>query len=259
MLEMIQQHIRKESFYPTLLGLVSNPAYIIRRGLWKTILMFAPRIRGRVLDFGCGSKPYESLFSGAESYTGVDIKVSGHQHSDSKVDVYYDGRTLPFEDCHFDAVVSFEVFEHVFNLPEILDEVCRVTKESGLLLLSVPFAWEEHEIPYDYARYTSFAIIHLLSSHGYNIIEARKTTTYMLAVWQMFIAYLERVGPTRGILRYLFQTVIICPFTIVGYMLNAILPKTYEYFGNMVVLARKQASNTREDQLCFSTISSDCE
>jgi SAM-dependent methyltransferase len=240
-INLLRARIREESFRPEWIGLFSNPAYIIRRALWKTILEFAPQIKGRVLDFGCGSKPYENLFVKAQSYTGVDIEVSGHQHIDSKVDVYYDGKTLPFGDSQFDAVVSFEVFEHVFNLDEILSEVHRVTKDSGLLLFSVPFAWEEHEVPYDYARYTSFAIEHLLSMHGYDVVAIRKTTTYLLTVWQMLLAYLERIGPAKGIFRHLFQAGVIAPCIVAGYAVNALAPKRYEYFCNAVVLARKQA------------------
>src|SRR5271170_7814734 len=99
----VRAQVRAESFRPRWLGLITNPAYIIRRGLWKAILQYAPEIHGKALDFGCGSKPFESLFTEVDSYTGVDIEVSGHPHADSKVDVYYDGRCLPFNDSEFDA------------------------------------------------------------------------------------------------------------------------------------------------------------
>jgi SAM-dependent methyltransferase len=240
--EKLRFQVREESFRPRSLGLVSNPAYIIRRALWKSLLEFAPLIRGNVLDFGCGSKPYESLFTAAQSYTGVDIEVSGHEHVNSKVDIYYDGKILPLDNDQFDAVVSFEVFEHVFNLGDILSELSRVTKDSGLLLLSIPFAWPEHEIPYDFARYTSFGITHLLSLHRFDVIALRKTTTAMLAICQLFLAYLESVGPKKGILRHLYQAAIIGPCIIGAYALNAVAPKRYDYFSNAVVLARKRTS-----------------
>ena len=49
-----------------------------------------------MLDFGCGQKPYESLFS-VEEYVGLDIEVSGHDHTNSKVDTYYDGKNIPLQ------------------------------------------------------------------------------------------------------------------------------------------------------------------
>ena len=63
----------------------------------------------------------------------------------------------------------------MFNLPDLLMEINRVTKRDGYLLLSVPFAWAEHEIPYDFARYTSFALTHLLEKNGYRVLELHKS------------------------------------------------------------------------------------
>jgi SAM-dependent methyltransferase len=204
----------------------------------------APSITGSLLDFGCGSKPYEALFTKANSYIGVDLETTGHDHVDSKVDVYYDGRALPFEADQFDAVVSFEVFEHVFNLTEVLDEIRRVTKESGFLLISIPFAWPEHEIPYDFARYTSFGIAHVLNCSGYEVINTKKTTTHVLAVFQLFADYLAQLGP-RSWIRPILQLMVIFPTTLFAYLLNSILPKRYAYFCNSVVLARKYSINSK--------------
>lgn len=201
----------------------------------------APSISGDILDFGCGSKPYESLFSRATSYLGVDLAVTGHDHSDSKVDVFYDGKVLPFDDGQFDAVVSFEVLEHVFNLTDDLREIHRVTRQSGYLLISIPFAWGEHETPYDFARYTSYGISHILKEAGYEVIETRKTTTHLLAVFQMLIAYITQTTPRSRVFLYLRQLFIVFPCTLMAYTLNAVLPKRYEYFCNLVTLAKKSA------------------
>src|SRR5688572_16870816 len=119
----LRQRLRREAFLVTPLAVIVNPVYIVRRGLLKAISALAPQIAGDVLDFGCGSKPYESLFTQARSYIGTDIRVSGHDHANSKVDVYYDGKTLPFPDGHFDGVVCFEVLEHVFNIDEVMREI----------------------------------------------------------------------------------------------------------------------------------------
>jgi SAM-dependent methyltransferase len=152
-----------------------SSVYIARSSLLKAIKKNAKEINGRVLDFGCGSKPYESIFTNAIDYIGLDIKSSGHNHIYSKVDFFYDGKTLPFPDNNFDVVVCFEVFEHVFNLEELLIEINRVLKKDGKLLISIPFAWDEHEIPFDFARYTSFGIAHILSKNGFQVIELKKT------------------------------------------------------------------------------------
>lgn len=240
MLQKIKMRVRREAFYPSWLGMIVSPVYIVRRGLHKTVLGLSTAIGGKVLDLGCGTKPYESLFTNATSYTGVDVEVSGHDHADSKVDVFYDGKTLPFTAGNFDSVVSFEVFEHLFNIDEVLVEVRRVLKPGGRLLVTIPFAWEEHEIPYDFARYTSYGMEHVLRRAGFEIVRTVKSTTAVLAICQLFIAYLAKyVCPKSRFLAIAFQLFIIFPLNIISHLINAVLPKQYGYFCNCVVVCEK--------------------
>lgn len=237
----VKMRLRQEAFLTTPLAMFISPVYIIRRGLYRGILKMAPKIYGNVLDFGCGSKPYESLFTNAKSYTGVDIEVSGHCHKESKVDCFFDGKTLPFPDDYFDSVVSFEVFEHIFNLDEMVSEIRRVLKPNGKLFISIPFAWEEHEIPYDFARYTSYGIKHILETNKFESVEIIKTTTYIMATCQLFINYLSNyVLPEGKILGRCSQLFVIFPLNLMSLFLNFIFPKRYDYFCNSVVLCRKQ-------------------
>lgn len=243
MFERLLRRLRREAFITSPLGIVISPVYFIRDGLYKNIASLAPRLSGAVLDFGCGSRPYESLFVNARTYVGVDVPVSGHDHGTSRIDVYYDGHTLPFRDAQFDAAVAFEVFEHVFNIDEVLVELRRVLKPAGELLVSLPFAWDEHETPYDFARYTSFGIRHVLERNGFEVLEMRKSTTYVLALCQVFIDYLRRyVLPRNRILQGVFQLGLIFPLNVGAMALNFVLPERDEYYSNNIVLARKRCS-----------------
>ena len=60
-----------KSFNPRL----SNAFYFIRKGLYKKIKQYAPELQGKLMDFGCGSKPYQSLFTNAAEYIGVDFRL----------------------------------------------------------------------------------------------------------------------------------------------------------------------------------------
>lgn len=53
------------------------------------------------MDVGCGSKPYRELFD-VDEYIGIDIEVSGHNHSSSNIDKFYDGKVIPFENNALD-------------------------------------------------------------------------------------------------------------------------------------------------------------
>ncbi len=238
----IVERFRKESFLPTWLGIVVNPFYILRAGLAREIRAAAPLIQGKVLDIGCGSKPYESLFEQANHYVGLDVPVSGHVHADSHIDCFYDGKRLPFASDAFDAVVSFEVFEHVADLDGLLTEIHRVLKPQAVLLVSMPFSWNEHEVPYDFRRLTSFGMRALLQDSGFEVQGVNKTTTYFLTVCQMLIAYFYQYLFVRGrrVMARPLQVLVVFPMTLIALMVDWLLPSRDEYFCNTVAIARKK-------------------
>ena len=132
---MIINYLKKQLFKPSLLGLFINPFFFARRGLYNAIVQNATYISGKTLDVGCGQKPYQHLFKTTE-YIGLDIEVSGHNHTDSKVDVFYDGKIMPFESASFDSVISNQVLEHVFNPYDFLKEINRVLKTGGYVFIA---------------------------------------------------------------------------------------------------------------------------
>lgn len=125
--------------------------------LHRELARIAPRIGGVVLDVGCGSKPYRSWFGRATGYVGIDIADG------PEVDVVVGPEAnWPFEDAQYDAVVSIEVLEHVENLEHTLGEIRRTLKPGGLLVVAMPFLYNEHGAPGDYRRFTKFSARRLL-------------------------------------------------------------------------------------------------
>jgi SAM-dependent methyltransferase len=96
--------------------------------------------------------------------------------------------------------VSFEVFEHIFSPHQVLAELHRVLRPGGTILISIPFVFREHEKPFDFARYTSFGIRHLLIECGFSIQQIEKTTTERGVLAHVLIGYLERVLGGRRLL-----------------------------------------------------------
>ena len=220
-----------------------NPFYFIRRGLYRAIKSYAGAMQGSVMDFGCGSKPYRTLFTACDEYVGVDVEISGHSHRNESIDIFYDGKKLPLPSARFDHVFSSEVFEHVFNLPEILPELHRVLKENGTLFITCPFVWPEHERPYDFARYTSFGIQHLLRSHGFEIVEQSKTGNLIEVLAQQIIYLIYLVLPKKPLPLYLLlHQIFILPIVGVTTLFNWLVPRKHwrmESYHNNIILARK--------------------
>lgn len=236
---LIVSYFKKQSFKPGPLAIFFNPFYFIRSSLFHNIQDTAKHLKGKLLDFGCGRKPYEHLFNVCE-YIGVDVEESGHDHKSSKVDVYYDGKHLPFEDESFDSLFCTEVLEHLFDPDESLAEMYRVLKFNGRLLLTVPFAWNEHEVPYDFARYTSFGIIHLLEKHGFTIIEEKKSGNFIRVIWQLWSLYIFELFKRFNKTGYILSLIFIAPLNLLGVIILPLMPVNNSLFFNNIVLAEKK-------------------
>lgn len=218
--------------------------YFIRKGLYRAISRHAPSLDGNLLDFGCGSKPYQPLFN-VTSYTGLDFEKTGHDHSNEQIDVYYDGKTIPFGDGHFDSVLCSEVAEHLFDLPSALKEMNRVLKPGGKLLLTCPFVWGEHEAPYDFARYTRFALQDILEKAGFTIRVYEKEGHFQEAITQMRVLYMAQVlQPFFARLSYpgtwIFRSLVFL-YNSWGNLKSRILPRKQDLYLSNIVLAEKTA------------------
>lgn len=218
------------------------PSFLIRNGLYKAVVRHAGKLNGRLMDLGCGSKPYKSLFQ-VDEYIGVDYNSEGHPHDNEQIDVFYDGKTLPFPAEYFDSVFSTEVFEHVFNLEEILTEVHRVMKKGGKILVTCPFSISEHEAPNDYARYTSFALKHLFEKKGFKVLAFEKTGNHVLAIMQLRIMYIHMhimpVIKNIPVVRAILRLVVYAGMNAWALLKNKLLPVRTDLYLNNVILCEK--------------------
>ena len=118
------------------------------RELYADLARVLPGFEGRVLDCGCGGKPYARwLGPRVTEHVGIDLAEGpGVDH------VIEPGGAWPFEDASFDAVLCTQVLEHVADLEHFLGELRRVLRPGGRLVLTVPFVYDEHGRPHDYRR-----------------------------------------------------------------------------------------------------------
>ncbi len=244
--------IRKQRFSPNwFFGMILNDFYLPRRKLYSFIKSESNHIQGRTLDIGCGEKPYAHLFSCTE-YIGIDIETTEKYHEKHKTDLFYNGVDLPFENNSFDSIVCFEVLEHVFEPEKIVNEMFRVLKPGGSILLTTPFIWNEHEIPYDYGRYSYFGLKDLFTKNGFIISKQKRILSGFALIITLTSLYvrdgqeklkelfpkskLGKVG--RGLIYLIFRPIFMA-FNMAA-VIAQLLPKSERFYFNNGLLAKKK-------------------
>lgn len=119
-----------------------------------------------VLDAGAGSQPYRHLFGHAR-YESADFEQADKSYAPSTY--VCDLGHIPVEDERFDHVVFNQVLEHLPEPRRVLVELNRVLKRGGTIICTAPLLYEEHEVPYDFYRYTQFAHRHLFEQAAFRI------------------------------------------------------------------------------------------
>ena len=112
-------------------------------------------LKGIVLNAGAGKKHY--VFG--KKTVNIDfVKFPG-------IDVVSNLEKIPFKNNYFDSVVCNFVFEHVKNPFLVCNELKRVLKPKGTILIAVPFMQRFHADPNDYWRFTDEGIKEMLGKN----------------------------------------------------------------------------------------------
>ncbi|MDP4195509.1 MAG: glycosyltransferase [Bacteroidota bacterium] len=130
----------------------------------------------KVLDVGAGTCPYKYLFNHCDykthdfkKYEGV--KLNGEQDY-GKIDYVSDIVNIPIEDNSFDVILCTEVLEHVPEPAKALEEMSRLLRPGGRLLITAPLGSGLHQLPYHYyGGYTPEWYKHFGEKFGLNVVE----------------------------------------------------------------------------------------
>jgi 2-polyprenyl-3-methyl-5-hydroxy-6-metoxy-1,4-benzoquinol methylase len=121
----------------------------------------------RILDVGAGSGHYRSLFCGQE-YLAID---RGYEQRDvAGLSIIADIAAIPLANEVLDAAICMEVLEHVRDPVSILKEINRVVRSGAHVLISTPLCYGEHMQPYDFQRYTRFALQDMFQQSGFEVV-----------------------------------------------------------------------------------------
>ena len=149
--------------------------------LEEQIRRLAPKVPGKVLDVGGGDgRRYRHHFD-SEDFTSVDIDPKTFP------DIVASCENLPFSEGTFDTVLCSQMLEHVLDPRKCLEEIYRVLKSGGKLLVTVPQLNELHAEPNDFWRFTNYGITLLCSYAGFKSEVVDQRGRYHSVIAQMRI------------------------------------------------------------------------
>lgn len=198
---------------------------------------------GRLIDIGCGDKPYSSdVKDYVREHVGIDHEQT--MHAKDNIDIFAPAYDIPVESASFDCALCTDVLEHLEEPGKAIAECARVLKPEGIAVYTVPFIYPPHEEPRDFYRYTKHGIHYLFENNGFQILELKPLSGFWITFAMALTYYLwefRRKKRLRTILKPLLM--LIPPFVLlmqsVAYVLDSV-DKREEWTWMFFVAAKKK-------------------
>ena len=228
MKKWITKIIEDQKFTPTFFGIFLNPFYFARKNLYENIKNYGNKLTGKILDIGCGTKPYKKYLNG--SYIGLDIQNNNNLDNNDQEVIFFDGKDFPLEDNSINSILCTQVLEHVKDHNHFFSELRRVLKKDGLILITVPFLWAEHEVPNDFSRFTTYGLKKLLTENNFDILETKKLGNNFSSMGQFINSYLYDILPNKFKYNILTHIFIYGFFNLIFLLISKLLPKNDNFY-----------------------------
>lgn len=168
--------------------------YAIRAPLAAWLLEEAGRAsedygRYRVLDVGCGPKPYYPFFRRhAVEYVGVDV-------DNPAADLQGNVESLPVPDRSFDVVLCTQVLEHAADPRAAVRELARVVAPRGRVLASTHGVQVYHPAPDDLWRWTHTGLERLFTENApWSSVSVRPASGTAACLGMLVSTYIDLIA-----------------------------------------------------------------
>jgi SAM-dependent methyltransferase len=145
-----------------------------------------------LLDAGAGELKYKPYCSHvnyiSQDFGEYDGKGDGVGYQEetwntSKIDIISDITDIPLESFSIDAILCSEVFEHLPNPVQAIEEFSRLLKKGGQLILTAPFCSVTHFSPYFYSTgFSKYFYEYHLQKNGFEIQEIAFNGNYFESI-----------------------------------------------------------------------------
>lgn len=155
----------------------------------------------KVLDMGAGSCPYRSLFAHCRYQTQDFAELAADQlrHGNyGSIDYRCDIASVPVPDRAFDAILCTEVLEHVREPIKAVQEMARILRPGGRLMLTAPLGSGIHQEPYHYyGGYTPYWYRDFLAAAGFSQIKVEANAGSLRFFAQEAIRFVQTSRPFK--------------------------------------------------------------
>ena len=164
-------------------------SYIIATLQLNSVLEASKFVKGKLLDVGCGEKPFLHIFKDkVKGHFGIDMPST--LHLNRGIDAFCSGSEIGFKNNSFDTILTTSVIEHVKEPQKMFDEIYRVLKKHSYLILTTPCEYGLHEQPHDYFRYTKYSLRMLAEKSGFKIVYIKPVGGILTIITQLITKYL---------------------------------------------------------------------
>lgn len=179
--------------------------------IWQVLGPVLPKLRGSLLDVGCGEMPFRFALGKDVLYSGIDVEeaLAFGMTGDSSIRAF-NGRNIPYPDNHFDNILCTEVLEHAADPQQLADEMHRVLKPGGTLVLTVPFSARVHHAPYDFHRFTRYGLAEMFKPFAQQELAPRGNDIAAIANKQI-VLLLRLLRPSLHLLWRLPLAILLAP------------------------------------------------
>jgi SAM-dependent methyltransferase len=174
---------------------------LVNRDRWVAQQAATLPAGARVLDMGAGSCPYRPLFAHcryqSQDFAGLDGEQLRHG-AYGQIDYRCDIASVPVADGEFDAILCTEVLEHVREPVKVVQEMARILKPGGRLMLTAPLGSGIHQEPYHYyGGYTPYWYHDFLGAAGFAEIKVGANAGSFKFFSQEAIRFVQTTRPFK--------------------------------------------------------------
>jgi len=203
----------------------------MRRDRWLTKQANKIPKGSKVLDIGAGGCPHREKFNHCKYFTQDFTQLSDlqiqNQEGYGRIDFVSDILEIPVPDKSYDAILCTEVIEHIPDPISAIQEMSRILKPGGILLITAPLQSGLHQEPYHfYGGYTKYWYKKFLLENNFKDLNIEPNgslhTTYFALGSTIFKSFLEAILNNSNLLHKLIALISLIIFAPVFLILNPI-------------------------------------